>query len=191
MPCGRVLLLRDQQESHTLAKLSLTTLISSGILTTKISDHLPIFTFVGSQCKSPKAKHIKITRRKFNEEHIATLKQILQAHDWSELYNISNVNSAHTYFNNILKRTLDNICPLKTSIIPTKHMIREPWMTVGLLKSSSTLDKLFRRSSGRPTGHPTQIKHKQYRTRQSEMADLARRATSVCTKFHRDRLRNG
>ena len=41
-------------------------------------------------------------------------------------------------------------------------MIREPWMTVGLLKSSSTLDKLFRRSSGRPTGHPTQIKHKQY-----------------------------
>ena len=25
--------------------------------------------------------------------------------------------------------------------------------------------------------------------RQSEMADLARRATSVCTKFHRDRLR--
>ena len=28
-------------------------------------------------------------------------------------------------------------------------------------------------------------------TRQSEMADLARRATSVCTKFHRDRLRNG
>ena len=27
-------------------------------------------------------------------------------------------------------------------------------------------------------------------TRQSEMADLARRATSVCTKFHRDRLRN-
>ena len=30
-----------------------------------------------------------------------------------------------------------------------------------------------------------------YITRQSEMADLARRATSVCTKFHRDRLRNG
>ena len=27
-------------------------------------------------------------------------------------------------------------------------------------------------------------------TRQSEMADLARRATSVCTKFYRDRLRN-
>ena len=27
-------------------------------------------------------------------------------------------------------------------------------------------------------------------TRQSEMADLARRATSVCTKFNRDRLRN-
>ena len=32
---------------------------------------------------------------------------------------------------------------------------------------------------------------KQEVTRQSEMADLARRATSVCTKFHRDRLRNG
>ena len=30
----------------------------------------------------------------------------------------------------------------------------------------------------------------QIATRQSEMADLARRATSVCTKFHRDRLRN-
>ena len=30
----------------------------------------------------------------------------------------------------------------------------------------------------------------QMSTRQSEMADLARRATSVCTKFHRDRLRN-
>ena len=35
-------------------------------------------------------------------------------------------------------------------------------MTFGLLKSSSTLDKLFRRSSGRPTGHPTQRKHKHY-----------------------------
>ena len=33
--------------------------ISSGILTTKISDHLPIFTFVKCHCKSPKAKHIK------------------------------------------------------------------------------------------------------------------------------------
>ena len=30
----------------------------------------------------------------------------------------------------------------------------------------------------------------QLTNRQSEMADLARRATSVCTKFHRDRLRN-
>ena len=44
--------------------------ISSEIQTTKLSDHLPIFTFVGSQCKSAKAKHIKITRRKFKEEQM-------------------------------------------------------------------------------------------------------------------------
>ena len=36
-----------------------------------------------------------------------------------------------------------------------------------------------------------EILRKHGQTRQSEMADLARRATSVCTKFHRDRLRNG
>ena len=49
--------------------------------------------------------------------------------------------------------------PIKTVKIPAKHIIKQPWMTSGILKSSHTLDKLYRKSIGR---HKQDQKHIDY-----------------------------
>ena len=43
---------------------------------------------------------------------------------------------------------MDEIIPEKTVIIKPKHIIKQPWMSPTLLKSSNKANKLYRESIG-------------------------------------------
>ena len=50
-------------------------------------------------------------------------------------------------------------------LIPPERIIREPWVTTGMMKSSRTLDKLYKLSLKKPPTHPSVIEFKSYRNR--------------------------
>ena len=51
----------------------------------------------------------------------------------------------YNYFIDILSQVIDKYAPEKEVTIHQNHIIREPWMSSGLLKSSQTKDKLHRK----------------------------------------------
>ena len=75
---------------------------TSGIIFTQLSDHLPVFMFIGPQIKSKQQK-IQLTLRKIKDAQLRQIKDSLKLNDWSDLYNLKDVNEAYTYFLNTLK----------------------------------------------------------------------------------------
>jgi len=66
--------------------------IQSGVLTTKLSDHMPIFAFYGKQLKK-KQKPTIIKTREFHHANIAKIQEKLERYDWTVL-DIPNTNDA-------------------------------------------------------------------------------------------------
>ena len=108
-------------------------------------------------------KKIQLTLRKIKDAQLRQIKDSLKLNDWSDLYNLKDVNEAYAYLLNTLKSVIDNIAPEKQIIITKSRLLREPWVTTGLLKSSSTLDKLYKRSMNKHKDHPFYVKFKKYR----------------------------
>ncbi len=109
------------------------TQIKSGIITTQISDHLPVFAFFGNNARNT-PKQTKIQFRELNDRNIDKIKLRLSHYDWAPLLNI-NSNDGLTYFISTLTSIIDDIAPSKTKTISAKHSIREPWVTKGIMKS--------------------------------------------------------
>jgi exonuclease III len=122
-----------------------TNIIHTGIICCNISDHFPIFSFVGqkisvSKCNEP-------LRFKYRPLHGTCLKHIvakLKETDWHYLSNMETT-QAYTEFINHLNNIIDSYAPENTVVIQPQFIIREKWMTKGLLKSSSTANKLYRK----------------------------------------------
>ena len=63
----------------------------------------------------------------------------------------------------ILTSTIDNIAPLKTIRITEKRVIREPWVTKDIMKTSVSLDKLFKKCINMQSDHPLSLDFKSKR----------------------------
>lgn len=137
--------------------------IQSGIITTSISDHLPVFAFYGKPT-GHKLNKTEIQRRDLNEININTIKTRLNTCDWQPLLDM-NSNTGLNYFMNELNKIIDNVAPIKTKIYSAKRRIREPWITQSILKSSKHVDTLYRHSLNKPKDHPNSILFRQYRNK--------------------------
>ena len=58
-----------------------------------------------------------------------------------------------------MSTAIDKYASLITKTVSHRKIIHEPWMTSGLLKSSHTLDKLYKKSLGKDANSP---EHKAY-----------------------------
>ena len=116
----------------------------SGILTCNISDHLPIFTFTTRKRKHQDRPPLQFKCRSMSETNINNIVTSLTNSNWAVLDNMTS-EEGYSYFNDILSQAIDKFAPEKEVIIPKTHIIREPWMSLGLLKSSQTKDKLYRK----------------------------------------------
>ena len=139
--------------------------VKSSILLTGISDHLPCCFFLGHRHKK---EPLRIQSRKMNESKINKIKQSLSEVDWTPL-NEMDVNNAYDSFVNQLNVCLDKHAPVKTITISGKNIIRDEWMTPGLLQSSKTCDKLYRQQIGLPIDHSKHIKYVNYRNQYNSL----------------------
>lgn len=121
----------------------------SSILLEDISDHFPCVVQTEFQC-GVKSHKIQITTRKLNDRKVLELNNALLHKDWVEMLNpADSVNENYTKFIGEVQRNLDLIAPLKTKTLKPCNVLREPWMTVNLLKCSKKAKRLYQKALGK------------------------------------------
>ena len=121
--------------------------VFSGILTVDISDHFPIFIFIGNR-RTKRHQTVTFQCRRVTADSIVNIKRLLNMTDWNILLPLS-VDEQFELFHRKLNEYINICSPIKTITLRPKHAIREKWMTKGLLCSSQTLHKLRRKMTGK------------------------------------------
>ena len=124
--------------------------ITSGIITTDISDHFATFSITQLQDKIKPQITFKTTRD-LSEANLSKFKTELNQTDFSTIYQTTCPTVAYTNFINIYSEAFEKTCPLRTKIINEKKINHEPWLTKGILKSSRTKNKLYKAKLKKPT----------------------------------------
>ena len=121
------------------------TSIKSGIISADISDHLPVFAFLN---KIPGRREHKgpliFQYRQINDANLTKVSNDLAAHDWTGVQSVS-VEEAFHIITTGINQSIEAHCPIKTAKISEKNIIREPWMTSGILKSSKAINKKYKK----------------------------------------------
>jgi glucose-6-phosphate isomerase len=81
---------------------------------------------------------------------------------------------AYDIFSDKLHDIINTISPEKTIIIPAKKVIREPWVTKGIMKSSHTLDKLYRKTLTKSNDHLVNTTFRIYRNKFNKLKTIAK-----------------
>ena len=58
----------------------------------------------------------------------------MKAENWGELLHHKDTNESFTTFHNTLQKHINDIAPIKTFKIPPNRILKDEWMTPGLLK---------------------------------------------------------
>ena len=134
----------------------------ANIAISDISDHLPV-VMTSYQPKLYKKQPLKITTRVLNDENCHRIVESIKQLDWAQLLEDKSTNEAYACFHQKTQETLDEICPVKQIKIRPSKILRDPWMTPGLLKCNQKQKTLYKRHIANPSHYPTQEKYKTYR----------------------------
>ena len=124
--------------------------ISSGIITTHISDHFPTFTFFKNQTKN-KAPTKFVTSRNFSEANIQKFKDSLQNSSFNEVISLHNPQESYDKFHTLFHDLYEENFPLKTIRFNRNIHNIERWMTPELLNSRSIKFELEKKYINNPS----------------------------------------
>ena len=154
----------------------------SSILYSHISDHFPILLFFGKNLlKRNKKEKISFTYRKVTDVSLPSIKQDLNL-DWFNEMKRLDENEAFQFLTDKINEAVNKNCPLKTRTISNKSIIKEPWMTSGLINSSRKLDKLYKGCYNLERTHEKFIKYKSFRN----LFNKTKRAAKI--KYYHDQI---
>ena len=132
----------------------------SGIVTTDLSDHLPVIYTIDICLR----KHYKIKykrRPQLSHEHLNQISQEWDSIDWRFLTSIP-LQEAFSIFHTRLLSTLDSHAPV-TERTNGKHNY-QPWLSKGIIKSIHKKERLYKQSLNQPKDHPHYRKYHEYKT---------------------------
>ncbi len=152
--------------------------IKSGILSTDISDHLPIYLELDSKRDQIKLEPELILTRKLNEANIYKIKEDLAKIKWNELLNSMETNKAHVKFISELTKTIDKHAPEQPLKI-NKRTIKEKWMTPALIKLANKKNRLYKKAINKSLNDPLR---KKYVDKRNEFNKLKRSAKAIYYK---------
>ena len=137
--------------------------IHSTMLCYDISDHMPSMVCTGtSKPNINKGKPLEVRRRKFTEANINDISNKIKNTNWQYL-NTLETNHAYEHFMNKLNAIIDEEAHEVFVRIKPPHVIHQPWMTRGLIKSSYTLNEMYRKKLGKDKNHNYYINYAKYR----------------------------
>ena len=114
----------------------------SCIIETDLSDHLPSLVVVPN-VYNKKCEPLEIVTRDTTPSKLTELNRLINLN--VRLPNINqSVNENFNVFHDQLLDCINEVCPEKVVTIPAKRVIREPWISKGLIKCSSRQLALYR-----------------------------------------------
>ena len=111
------------------------------VITDDLSDYYPSLVILNNIEKCKKDK-VKITKRRVDSASIELIKTEVDSVDWSCIDSM-NVNEAFEYFHSTLLKSIDAHCPKREYSISYDKIIRDPWITKGLINSIRKQKKLY------------------------------------------------
>ena len=113
------------------------------ILVDDISDHMPIVVKFRNQNKSMKGlKTVK--HRNLDSLALDRINQDISGEDWTLLLSNLDANDSFNLFHQKLITSIDNHAPEKTLKLGRKSLIRDPWITNGILRSLRQQKQLYK-----------------------------------------------
>ncbi len=154
--------------------------MESFILTTDISDHLPCLTVLNT-CKKVIKDPLVIETRKLDKENIGKIRAALRNVNWYTVANAT-VNDGYNFIVDNITSIMDTVAPKKLKRINPAKIIREPWMSPGLVKSSKSCDKKFNKLKNVDKEDPRYVQYKKYRNLFNKLKKKAK------NKYYADRI---
>ena len=152
----------------------------SAIILSDMSDHLPCLLLLDKKCKRQKGP-VTTTKRNLSATNIEKIRHDLSTIDWNVLSTL-NVDDSFKAFTEKVNMVLDKYAPLVTKVVPSKYIIRDLWMTPGLLKSSFVLEKLYKKCIGKDKDSTEHTDYVSYRNRYNNLKRFAKK------KYYSDRI---
>ena len=120
--------------------------ISSGNLTTSISDHMTQFLTIPKKTKERHKTFSKVTKRCYKHFNSDLFKQDIENIDWSShIKDDDDVNNSIAFFLKTFEKILDVHAPYKLLTRNELKLKTKPWITKGILKSISIKNNLYKR----------------------------------------------
>lgn len=132
----------------------------SGILLNYMSDHFPIFTFIGTKKTDPSPKLIKVQNT--NTENVNSFVNEISETSWENILSCDNVQDSWDRFDSMFFDMHTKYFPMKTVKFNKRYHKKEKWMSSALLKSRRTKIKLAKKVSKNPS-HDLKEKFKAYK----------------------------
>ena len=159
--------------------------LRSGILVANISDHFPIFVSTGKNVRHCKHKNNINSFRKLDTTSIDRINTLLLATDWSSLQQL-HINDQFDFVNTKLLEYINICAPIKVVKIPAKYVIRENWMTKGLLQSSLNLQSMRKRETDKTNSNLYKSYRNLYNTKQVVRIAKTMHYTSLIDRYKGD-----
>ena len=127
-----------------------------------ISDHLPLVLSI-KDIDPYKAPQTKIQTRKLDTKKMETLNNRINNIDGTNELNAKDANESFSTLHSFLNTQLNAIAPVKTIEVSDKKLIRNKWLTSGLMESMSKQRKLHKKTLQK---NSTSQDHEKYRNTQ-------------------------
>ncbi len=137
--------------------------IDSRIILSDISDHFPIITCMGRRDRTVGRTSLVFNHRPIDSIQIDNLSEALRSTIWEGVPGNGCVSDSYDNFINHFTKILAENAPIKRTIIPHRSIIREPWITPSLIKSSRKCELLYRKSVGKPRDSESFMRYMNYR----------------------------
>ena len=111
------------------------------VVTDDLSDHY-LSLLILHNVEKGKKDGVNITKRRVDSASIELIKTDLDSVDWACLDRMD-VNEAFEYFHPILLKSIDAHCPKREYSISQDKIIRDPWITKGLINSICKQKRLY------------------------------------------------
>ena len=145
--------------------------ITSGLIFSDISDHLPIFTICKNDISIEKSAKLTMYRKE-TPNNIESFKSDLATEEWLDVFNELNANIAYDNFNKKLQIYYEKKFPLVSANKKSKRKM--PWITKAILRSIRTRNKLYKAYLKNSTIH-NKNKYKTYRNRLTNIIRTSRK----------------
>ena len=145
-----------------------------------ISDHLPLVLSI-EDIDPYRAPKTKIETRKLNTKKMETLNNKINEIDWTNELKDKDTNESFNILHEFLNNQLNEIAPVTTIEVRGKKLIRNKWLTTGLMKSMAKQRKLYKKNN---TKNSTTEDHEKYNKEASRLyAELL-----LCVCWHTEHI---